>query len=121
MVQHLQGAGELVWAAGAAAAAVDAAQARNDFVLFHADAEGGKALGVAVAAAGVLDAADHLTLQLDVDLLRAHDPAGEEGRPADAALLDIGNGNHLKHTAKIAFFAELPMCGKMLIFAKATK
>ena len=77
MVQQLQGAGELVGAAGASAAAVDTAQPRNDFVLLHADAEGGEALGVAVAAAGVLDAADRVALQFDVDLAGANGPAGE--------------------------------------------
>ena len=100
--QHFQRAGELVGATGAAALAVDAAQAGDDVRLFHARAEGREALRVAVAAAGVLDAADDVALELDVDLLRADGAAGEEGGPADAALLNIRNWNYVEHIVAFA-------------------
>ena len=58
----LQGSGQLVRATGAATFAVNAFQTGNDVVLFHSGHEGAQALRIAVAAAGVADAAKGISL-----------------------------------------------------------
>ena len=67
--------------------------------------QGTDALRVAVAAAGVADAADGLAVQFNIDLLRTDRVAGQEGSLADAALHGVGNQGNVKHNrTNILFF-----------------
>ena len=84
-LQLFQRPRQLVRAAGAATLAVDAFQARDDIAHAHSPAEGSDALRVAVAAPGIADLPDEVSLRLDVDLLRADDVASPERRLPDAA------------------------------------
>lgn len=90
-----EGAGELVGAAGAAGVAVDAGEAGDDFVDALAGAEGGDALGVAVAAVRILYVADDVAFELDVNAGGADHVAGLERGFADAVFGPVAEENYI--------------------------
>ena len=74
----LQGAGELVRAAGSALLAVDSFQHAYDILHLPSFTEACYALGVAVAAFDEVYAPDGVAFGFDVDLLGADNAAGPE-------------------------------------------
>ena len=69
-------AGELVGAGGAAAGAVDAAEALEGKIDGLALKQGAEGLEVAVAAAHVLEVVDFTVYDIEIDKLGAHQRAG---------------------------------------------
>ena len=102
--EGFEGAGELVGAAGAAGVAVDAGVAGDDFVDALAGAEGGDALGVAVAAVRILYVADDVAFEFDVNAGGANHVAGLERGFADAVFGPVAEENHVADIHCLNYF-----------------
>ena len=111
--QLLQRPCQLVRATGAAALTVNALQAIYHIRHLHTLTQFGNALGVAMAALGVLDMPDDVPLRFDVYLHGTNHRAGLEGSLTDTVLRSIADEGYFVHN-RLLILCEvvfLPKCG----------
>ena len=97
LLQFLEGAGQLVGAAGSTAVALDSFQSGYGILDIHACNEGSYSLQISVAAFGELYAPDCITLSFYTYTCRANQAAGVEDGMANAVLCLIVSILYVKH------------------------